>query len=45
MLTFKIKLKKFGSLFCAESFHHKFPKFFEEKQKKRKQKMYSLIKS
>ena len=38
MLTFKIKLNNFGSLFCAESFHLKFSKFFEENSKKEKQK-------
>ena len=35
MLTFKIKLNKFDSLFCAESFHRKFPKFFEEMSEKK----------
>ena len=40
MLALKIKLNNFDSLFCAESFHYKFPKFFEEtseKKTKRKQ--------
>ena len=50
MLSLKIKLNHFGSLFYAESSHHKFPKFFEENpQKKNKKKtytkIYSLIKS
>ena len=35
MLTFKIKLNNFGFLFCAESFHHKFAKFFEENSEKK----------
>ena len=35
MLTFKIKSNNFGSLFGAESFHHKFPKFFKENSEKK----------
>ena len=35
MLNFKIKLNNFGPSFCAESFHHKFPKFFKENSEKK----------
>ena len=47
MLTFKIKLNHFGSLFCAEFFHHKFPKFrrkfWKEKQKNVNNKFIRLL--
>ena len=38
MPTFKIKLNNFGSLFFAEFFHLKFPKFFEENSEKKNKK-------
>ena len=38
VLTFKIKLNNFGSLFCAKYFHHKCPKFFQEYSEKKNKK-------
>ena len=43
MLTFKIKLSNFGSLFCAEYFYHKFPKFFKENSEKKNKKFIHLL--